>query len=192
MFLLACVLFWLTGVAVGRQIESSPFDYVATYIGYSLILFGSFLDGGSFPANGLFGSETFIGIYSFIGSHFGVSDFIYTYHLEWQYVGGMSMGNVYTAYRYWLHDFGVVGMLLISCVYGAFYSIFYGKAKGYRKPRSSINYPLLMFSYFAYGVVLIPICDCLCATELVVTTPFVLVVMYLMGRYLASKQVCSR
>lgn len=187
-FLVACVAFWVLGVAVGRQIDEGPFDYVASYIGYSMVLFSRFLDAGDFPANGLFGSETFVGLYNFIGSHFGITDFVYTNHLEWQYFQGIQLGNVYTAYRYWLHDFGTVGMLIMATLYGVFYSVIYGKAKGYRKSDSLINYPLLMFSYFAYGVVLIPIMDGLCATELVVTTPMVLIIMYVMGRLLASKQ----
>lgn len=188
------IAFWLAGTAVGRQIDSGPFDYIASYIGYAIILFGKFVEEGAANTSQFFGSETFVGMYNFIGNHFGVDEFVYTYHLEWRYLGSVSMGNVYTAYRYWLHDFGIGGMMLVACLYGVFFSVFYEKAKRY-VPRigaagisSPFNLPLMMYSYFAYGMFLIPICDCVLATEFVVTTPFIVTAMWLMCRYLTSRQ----
>lgn len=125
------IAFWLAGTAVGRQIDSGPFDYIASYIGYAIILFGKFVEEGAANTSQFFGSETFVGMYNFIGNHFGVDEFVYTYHLEWRYLGSVSMGNVYTAYRYWLHDFGIGGMMLVACLYGVFFSVFYEKAKRY-------------------------------------------------------------
>lgn len=185
----ASVAFWAVGSAVGRQISEGPLDYITSYIGYSMVLFSDFLKDPGVSSTDLFGSETLVGIYNFLGSHLGIDDFIYTYHMEWRYIGNLSLGNVYTAYRYWLHDFGIAGMFTVAVLYGVFYGIFYAKARCYRnKKRRVINYPLLMFSYIVYGVFLIPINDCLLATELVVTTPFVLIAMYALGRYVESIQ----
>lgn len=189
LIILASVLFWAAGSAVGRQIKTGPLDYITGYIGYSIVLFSEFLQDPGTSASTLWGSETFVGIYNFIGSHFGISNFVYTYHMQWRYIGDLSLGNVYTAYRYWLHDFGAVGMFFMAAFYGMFYGAFYAKARSYRNPKHRlINYPLLMWSYFAYGVFMIPIKDCLLATELVVTTPFVLLTMYVLGRYIENKQ----
>lgn len=185
----ASVAFWAVGSAVGRQISEGPLDYITSYIGYSMVLFSDFLTNPGASSTDLFGGETLVGIYNFLGSRLGIDDFIYTYHMEWRYIGDLSLGNVYTAYRYWLHDFGIFGMFAVAALYGVFYGIFYAKARCYRnKYRRLINYPLLMFSYIVYGVFLIPIKDCLLATELVVTTPFVLIAMYLLGRYVESVQ----
>lgn len=186
LFVVACVLFWAAGSVVGRKISSEPLDYVTGYIGYSMVLFSKFLEDPVSTSN-LFGSETLVGIYNFIGSHFGVKEFVYTYHLEWRYVGDLSLGNVYTAYRYWLHDFGYIGLFFVAILYAMFYSIFYSKACCYRK-RRAFNYPLLVLSYVVYGQFLLCIKDCLLATELVITTPFILILMYMIGRYIESKQ----
>jgi oligosaccharide repeat unit polymerase len=190
--IVASVVFWVVGSAVGRQITTGPLDYITSYIGYSMVLFSSFLVDPGSSASSLFGSETFVGVYNFLGSHLGISDFVYTYHLQWRYIGDLSLGNVYTAYRYWLHDFGMFGMFVIAIVYGLFYGICYTKARCYRnKHHRAINYPLLMFSYVFYGEFLIPIKDCLLATEFVVTTPFVLIAMYVLGRYIEGRQGSS-
>lgn len=184
--ILASVLFWLAGTAVGRQIDRGPLDYIASYIGFSPTLFSMYLKDGV-QQNTLFGEETFVGLYNFFGSHFGIRDFVYTYHMEWRYLGSLNLGNVYTAYRYWYNDFGCFGMFVMTAAYALFYSVFYTKAKNY-KGSSLINYPLLMYSYFVYGLFLIPIKDCLLATELVITTPFILFVMYALGKFIESKQ----
>lgn len=189
----ASTAFWAVGSAVGRQITSGPLDYITGYIGYSMVLFSDYLINPGVSYAKLFGGETFVGIYNFLGNHLGIDEYIYTYHMEWRYIGDLSLGNVYTAYRYWLHDFGTMGMLAIAVLYGIFYGTFYAKARHYRSgSRRQFNYPLLMLSYIVYGVFLIPIKDCLLATEFVVTTPFVLIVMYALGRYIESIQVTSR
>ena len=189
LLILASVVFWAAGSAVGRQISEGPLDYITSYIGYSMVLFSDFLVDPGTSASNLFGEETLVGIYNFLGSRFNISDFVYTYHMEWRYVGDLALGNVYTAYRYWLHDFGRFGMFAMAVVYGLFYGMFYSKVRYYRNRHCrAINYPLLMFSYFAYGTFLIPIKDCLFATELVVTTPFVLLTMYVLGRFIENEQ----
>lgn len=189
----ASVVFWGAGTAVGRQISDGPLDYITSYIGYSMVLFSDFLVDPGQSSTELFGGETFVGIYNFLGNHFGIDEFVYTYHMEWRYLGSLELGNVYTAYRYWLHDFGIIGMFAMAVFYGLFYGVFYAKARCYRnKHRRIINYPLLMFSYIVYGVFLIPIKDCLLATELVVTTPFVLLAMYALGRYIEAVQGRAR
>lgn len=189
LIIIASVAFWAIGSAVGRQITTGPLDYITSYIGYSMVLFSDFLSDLGSSVNNLFGLETLVGIYNFIGTHFGIDEFVYTYHMEWRYFGNLSLGNVYTAYRYWLHDFGFAGMFAMALFYGLFYGVCYAKVRCYRnKFRRTINYPLLMVSYLYYGVFLIPIKDCLLATELVVTTPFVLVAMYLLGRLVDARQ----
>lgn len=174
-FILASIAFWSAGYLVGRSISEEPLDYITHYIGFSMPLFSDYLKSPSSDSP-LFGCETFVGLYNFLGRNFGITEFMHTYHLEWRMYQGVSLGNVYTAFRYWLHDFGVHGMILVSIFYGVFYSACYEGAKHCKQTRL-FNYSLLLYSYIAYGVFMIPLMDCLCATELVPTTILVLAVM---------------
>ena len=65
------------------------------------------------------------------------------------------VGNVYTAYRRWIYDFGFVGAVFLQGVMAAVISIFYNKLK-YRKVRN-IGFWLILYSYLAYTVVFHPI-----------------------------------
>lgn len=119
MLILAAVVFGLAifvfgADAVGRVTVKTPFDSLMTYLGGSIIGLDQFIakpELSTAPAD-LFGSETFQGLWLFLGKTFGISDWTYTFQLEYRFVNNVNIGNLYTAFRYYLHDFGQLGCAL--------------------------------------------------------------------------------
>lgn len=157
------VVFVFGADAVGRVTVKTPFDSLMTYLGGSIIGFDQFIakpELATSPAN-LFGSETFQGIWLFLGKTFGVPDWTYTFQLEYRYVNNVNIGNLYTAFRYYLHDFGPIGMCVVSSFQGWLFGFMYSAL---RNMNAGISgrwrvVLLLVYSWIGISVAYLPIAD---------------------------------
>ena len=71
-----------------------------------------------------------------------------TPHLEFRTnaVGGVA-GNVYTGYRYYIHDFGYISIVFFQVILSIFYSVWYEKINK-RKLKSNIDISFVIYSWF--------------------------------------------
>ncbi|MFR5126091.1 O-antigen polymerase [Blautia massiliensis (ex Durand et al. 2017)] len=123
---------------VGRnysETAKSPLYYICCYIGGSIHLLDDFIKK---PIDGsqIWGKETFYSIIRFIGQRFNIKDWIYISHLEFRYSNGLNVGNIYTAFRKYIYDFGYFGVIwctaLVSFIYNQiYYTIKYSKKEVY-------------------------------------------------------------
>lgn len=153
------VLFSVSRSWVGRTNQDSMLDYVTTYAGGSIQLFDMYMQDPE-PASTIFGKETFHTLINYLGKLFGISEWRYISHLEFRISNGVNLGNVYGAFRYYLYDFGWLGMIVLSAFAAAFYSYMYRRIKwGNKTSSDGFNWRVLVYMYFAPSLFMFSIAD---------------------------------
>ena len=188
---LGIILFFFTFVTlndfVGRITTKSPLDSLATYAGGSILSFDMFLldPGPRVVSDSLWGSETFQGLYSSFGRYLGKQEWQYTFQLEYRYIGLINIGNLYTAFRYYYHDFGIFGMCALTAIQGFMFSYVYELL--IRTKKLSSPYGLIVFSYYGVSIAYFPLTDWLFRTYLNPPALIYLVLLYVVMRVILSK-----
>ncbi len=136
---------------VGRQNESDTLDYITSYGGGSIELLDLYLQEPIYAEK--FGEETFYALTNTL-SKFGITEKNDTIpHLEFRYSStGILIGNVYTAFRKYIHDFGYWGVFIFQMILAMFYTIFYYKTTGNNKNKSAYD---LKIQY--YSIMIVPL-----------------------------------
>lgn len=122
--IISMIVFYYLAFLVGRGSERSVFEYISSYAGGAIQLFDLYMQN-PIKQNVLQGGETFYYLYKTLYK-IGLMDSenIGNFYLEFR-ISGELMGNVYTAYRRWHSDFGILGCLLLQTIFSCFFSLFY-------------------------------------------------------------------
>lgn len=153
------LLFSISRSWVGRTNQDDFLDYITTYAGGSIQLFDMFMQNPE-PASSIFGKETFHTLINFLGRIFGISEWCYIAHLEFRISNGVNLGNVYGAFRYYLYDFGWIGMVILSMFAGVFYTFMYKRIKHNNDFESNgFSWRILVYMYFAPSLFMFSIAD---------------------------------
>lgn len=144
--IMTLVLFYTFLSIVGRKTDIGFFNYITNYIGASIHLFDIFMQYTTID-NSEWGSETFRSIHNLLAKLklFGFSH-LSSAHLEFQYYNNINLGNVYTAYRGWIHDFGLIGMSILQVILALFYNVFYQRLRWKTKTIKN-NSNLIIYAY---------------------------------------------
>lgn len=149
-FALICIGFYYIKFVIGKLQESNGvIAYVTNYFGGSLQLFDMYLQ---YPANN--GYETFA---AFINSlqKFGFFERINTV-VQHEYRSastGVYIGNVYTGFRNYYNDYGMLGVLFFSTILGYIFSIWYQSIKLTRSWNTNRMYKYILYSSLLYTIV---------------------------------------
>ena len=139
------VLFILSlAVARGGVITIGNFiPYITFYVGGSIEGLNQFLQN-PIESSKIFGKETFYSINFFL-IRFGLYDVEpYKVHLEFrEAITGANIGNIYTAYRSYIYDFGYFGLTVLPVIFSAIINYLYYTAI---KIIKKINIYLLFYS----------------------------------------------
>ena len=149
------VLFYLSASLIGRVNEKNMFQYITTYAGGSIECLDHYV---RFPyeeeKSDIVGNETFYMLiqsldkYHITHTHIAEKQ---TAHLSFRYYYDSMIGNVYTAYRRWHHDFGWLGILILNGFMAVVFAIGYYIHK-YR-PNIKFNELLtVVYMYLVYCV----------------------------------------
>lgn len=156
---LCCIVAWafiqLQSV-LGRSTTFNIFTYLSVYLGAPIQLLDMFLGDSKISAvSQIWGNETFPYIINWLSTKFNVSEWSNVLDLEFRFKNGQFLGNVYTAFRPYYHDFGYIGVIVLSALAGAFYSIIYNSIKysKQRKSRNCISIKIVFYSYMYYSVI---------------------------------------
>ena len=120
------LLFSQLSFVIGRGfIGTTLFDYISKYIGAPVKLLDLFLDNP--PAKSkIFGSETFINLLKDIAEFSNNTEYkSLTMNKEWRTWRGFNLGNVYTAFRAYIYDFGYFGMTFLVSLLAIIYCIYH-------------------------------------------------------------------
>lgn len=146
------VLFYLATNIIGRKTSRSFWTYISTYAGGSIQHFNEYIqDPSQAKPTQYWGEETFPAVCSFLGK-LGLVDYKGTVHLEFRPLG-ITRGNVYTFFRRPYHDFGLLGMCVLTSVVCLYFSWRYITLK-YKKTSARTNLQIIRYAYLFYWILL--------------------------------------
>lgn len=141
--------FSLSRTLVGRTDDSDALYYLTRYAGGSIQAFDMYLQEPIVNST-IWGKETFSTLNKLIGTKFNIPELVYIAHLEFRQKFGMSIGNVYGSFRYYIQDFGYVGMVILTFLSSIFYTRLYRKIKG-KSTIADDGFDWLLFFYMFIG-----------------------------------------
>lgn len=154
--LVAVPLFILSAVATGRYTNLGDMDivnYITIYISGGVRAFDVFLKE-VVPSPKVWGEETFVSLHNFIHALTGKGELMYRF-LEFSSIRGTNIGNIYTSFRRFYYDFGVIGVAVLSFIQGAVSSWVYGKIS--RRIENGVTFWTMFYAFFAYTVMYVVI-----------------------------------
>lgn len=140
--------FYSSKALVGRTEKTDVITYITSYTGGSIQLLDMYLQD-PIPKSNVWGKETFYAMNSFLVKLKLLNMDSYIPHLEFRVSNNVIIGNVYTAYRRYIQDFGISGMVILQTIFALFYSIFYKRVK-IKASNKKLDYGLLVYSMVAF------------------------------------------
>lgn len=172
-FILTLIGFCVLRTIVGRNDDLDPMYYISLYVGGSIKLFDLYIQQPVMQST-IFGKETFYNINQFI-SKFGYNDL-----LEFRYINGVNIGNVYGALRRYYQDFGIFGNYFLVALFSAIIHVFYNKVK-YTNVKE-IDFLSIFYSYIFCSVCLFPIDDIFFSSIISTTYLTNIILLYILYR----------
>lgn len=130
------------GVLMHRTINQNMMDYLATYLGASIVNLNAYLLS-PWKRNFLWGSQTFIILLRTVAPKFGFPEYAnYQLDLPFRKYKTYNLGNVYTTYYPFHYDFGYLGIIILTLLMGIISQIIYEMS---REKRFNIE------KYFVFG-----------------------------------------
>ncbi|MCZ3703539.1 oligosaccharide repeat unit polymerase [Lactobacillus mulieris] len=156
-FVIVLFVFYGIRLIVGRTgSEDTDFiSYISMYVGAPVKLLDMFIKQ---PVSDftVWGKETFVSINSLLRK-MGFDIPKYLMHKEFRIYNGISLGNVYSAYRSWYSDFGLIGVFSLQSIFSIFYTCYYYILK--KKGILNHQFAFLLYGYFSLALFLHPIED---------------------------------
>lgn len=140
---------------LGRSGETDLFTVISNYAGASIQHFNQYMIDPA-PANEVLGQKTFSGIWNFLYD-IGAVDKTYSSSAEFRYLNENNIGNVYTFFRSFLHDFGYWGMCLMTAIVSVFFSLIYNHEIRKRKLTYKRMIYLMEYGYLYYIITMFSI-----------------------------------
>ena len=120
--------------------------YIFAYFGGPLANLDTYLQGDIVKSS-IFGEQTFAYLINDLGALLNNNAFIYELDLPYLYNNGKFLGNVYTTFYMFMHDFGYYGIIPLTATIAMYYNITYRKISDY----NSVNYSNVSLSIIIYG-----------------------------------------
>lgn len=137
---------------IGRYDVHMVWRYLSNYIGAQLFNLDYYLNS-KFESSVIFGQETFQPIIQFFAGKFGISEWSrYTLDLPMVTAAGYNTGNVYTTFYPYIHDFGVIGLLICPFIMGTIVQVIYRKARN-SQDECAVDCWLVVYSNIIYMLV---------------------------------------
>lgn len=152
---LALVAFSNMRGLVGRTNTLNIIDYLAMYIGAPIKLFDMFINNPPMKSHWLWGQETFINIWIWIGNLIDNKDMTrLIMNKEFRSYNHISLGNVYTAFREYYFDFGIVGVIVLSFIHSNIFTVYYEKIRmgQYYVRQNQFDLPLIIYAYLSVAL----------------------------------------
>ena len=150
--LLMVFVFYKLAEFIGRTPNANITDYIARYFSGGVALLNMYIKK-PYRETHLFGGETFYYLYKTLyrlGMPIDISS-MGNYYLDMRASNGIVLGNVYTAYRRYISDFGYIGMIFFQFIYSLLMTILY---KNVKKGKRFI---IIVYVYLAWSIILHPV-----------------------------------
>jgi len=176
------LVFSATSTVIGRNVQGDIFYNITIYLGGPIKLFDMFMQDKQVSLF-VWGQETFGSTVNYILSKTQYSALQYSTQKEFRYYNGLSLGNVYSGLRCYVHDFGYVGLSIIMSIYGALFSWFYNGVKISLYKNKIIPYGLIFYSYVIHCVFLEFYSNYFFEKTLTTTMLKMVIIIYVSGWY---------
>ena len=107
--------------------------------------------------------------------------------LEFRYIDGKSIGNIFTAFRRYYSDFGIVGIVIFSIILGLVMSLLYAKSKKaciYKKNA----FVILLFSWLSKPIFYMAMEDYFYVSNISMNSLYKILVLYLLYLVFVEKR----
>lgn len=155
-FLILILLFPAMHNILGRNRSLKPDYYITMYAGGSLKLLDLYVTK---PVHSdFFGKETFYTMHQVLSKLHLESHGDYVKHLEFRTYKKMFLGNVYTPFRRYYADFGILGVIIFTAIFAIFINVFYLLLKkkvsqnDQHKNIYTLCYGIIVYSLFLYSI----------------------------------------
>lgn len=147
LFIIFIMSFKFLSTSIGRQTEETDnSSMLAEYCGAEIKNFDIYMHGlDGNPTSKRWGEYTFVNFYKEVSPNFKHNPG------NFQSVGSITLGNVYTMFFQFHKDFGMIGVFLMTMLIAVISSFIYMKAK---HNESGINIFLLIYSSLAFCLVM--------------------------------------
>ncbi len=161
------IIFGVSSSFVGRTRNEGILYYIAHYLSTPTLNFNDYLKN-PVESSTLIGKESFWGIYNFLYKLTKIDKYKYDYTLEFRQISGVGMGNVYTAFRMFYADFGIIGIVILSMLQGIIFALFYKLIKYDIKlkilkihifKKSLIEFRIIIYAMILHSVILMFFAD---------------------------------
>lgn len=183
MFILLYVFTSLSSL-VGRVYKGDIFYYITSYIGGSIPLLDLFLHDG--VKHEIWGYETFPSLLKMIGRFFNIDSLKSIYvNKEFRALNGYSLGNVYTALRAYISDFGLFGLTILVALHSFTYSIYYKTLTLKKIYTRNVDLGLLIYMFIAHAIYLFSIDDRFYMNIISIESVKIFFIFYILTRFIS-------
>ncbi|MEW4410961.1 O-antigen polymerase [Clostridium sp. AN503] len=148
------LLFETIAGLIGRDNSLALNDYLSVYIGAPIKNLDIFLETG-YKRNDLWGGDTFQTQIQWVSEKVGWIIEKKTINVEYTYLNGYNLGNVYTAFKDYYNDFGYVGIIFCNGFIAFFLQYLYEKIKMKKfiyRNTMSVSFELLIYAYLFFAM----------------------------------------
>ncbi|WP_027623958.1 O-antigen polymerase [Clostridium lundense] len=128
--IIICILFSFEFIAglMGRDDSLGLFQYISVYLGAPIKNLDSFLEEYK-KTSSIWGFNTFFMQIQWITSKMELNIPITAINVDMQYINGYNLGNVFTAFKSYISDFGYIGVVTCTGVMAIIIQVLYEKTK---------------------------------------------------------------
>lgn len=139
---------------LGRDHSLGLFEYISVYLGAPIKNLDTFLNTGYHSSNDIWGFNTFSMQWQWINEKFSLGLPKDTINVNMQFLNGHNLGNVFTAYKDYISDFGYFGaticIVVMAFVMGYLYE--HTKIVEQRESKTAIKWSRLLFGYLSVNM----------------------------------------
>lgn len=159
------VLFFLSTILIGRGgaiVDIDTFFYelylgLGVYIAAPIKLLDIFISEEYILDHGMpVGFYTFNHIYHWLGLHLGIKEWYQFSDFGFRSVNGVFLGNVYTTFKPYYQDFGLVGVCVLCMFMGSLFAYIYYRIKYTQENLNYISQDvwIILYAFMFYSLAL--------------------------------------
>lgn len=133
---------------LGRESDEDPLYYLAVYSGAPIKNLDIFLQ--EYQGVNIGGLSTFSAVLRWVNKHNLGYKYVIS-HTPFRFVNGYSLGNVATAFRCYINDYGYKGLVLCTALSAVIFQLVYECAK--KRVQKNISFSILIYGYLFYGLI---------------------------------------
>lgn len=151
------VIFYFSASLVGRINTKGLVDYITCYCGGSIECFNLYTQEED-SIRVIRGEETFASsMHNLQKLKIIDSNLVIKNKAPFRYYKDNMIGNVYTSYKRWQHDFGIPGIIVLQAGLAIIFSVGYNIIKYWKKSAVLRDLFIVVYSYFIYTIFMHPI-----------------------------------